>query len=616
MAGFNHPPILEILKDVRERPSYSVYQRAGARLSRLGGLSEVAGRRRVRIAVLSSFTLDPIGPYLQVGCFQRDIWANLFFPGFNQFAQQILTPDSELYTFGPDICFLHVLPEALVSEMGPSSPDPDQVDPLAEALKGLIEAFRSRSPADLVVSNFSTPGRFPYSLQRDEAPELYPCLNNELDKVAHDVSGVHVLDYEGLTAYHGKESVADERLRHIARMEVGEGFLPKLANKMLAYVLALRGLGRKCIVLDLDNTLWGGIIGEDGADGISLGPEYPGSAFVEFQRALLSLHRRGILLAINSKNNEPDALEALQGHPAMVLRPQHFAAMRINWRDKCQNIEEIAEELNLGLESMVFIDDSPHERDMMRRLRPEVLTPEWPKDVVHYRGTLESLYDFETMSLTAEDLERGAMYASEAEREKFRQRNGTMEDYLFGLKLEVQIKKAEEADMPRVHQLVNKTNQFNLTTRRLSSADIESFRQRDDVVVQVLRSGDAFGDNGLVGVAILMRETEDDAEATWRIDSLLMSCRVLGRTVDTGFLGYLLEYLEARGCRYVIGEFVPTSKNAMVKDFYAEAGFQLVEESEEGERWVMDLSAYTPPALPWLDVNPLAASLQPVVVDE
>ena len=608
MAGFNHPDVLELLREVWQRPSYPVYQRVGARLSDIKDLAQAAGQRRVRIAVLSSFTLDPIKPYLQVACIERGTWAEVFIPGFNQFAQQILDPESDLYTFQPDVCFLHITPEAVLDRGDSSSIVAGQVESLVETIGGLVQAFRSRCKGDLVVSNFSAPARFPYSLRQDEVVGLYGLVNNKLERVAKEVPGVHVLDHESLTAYHGKESVADERLRHIARMELGDRFLPKLANKMLSYVLALRGLGRKCIVLDLDNTLWGGVVGEDGFAGIQLGPEYPGSAFVEFQQSLLTLHQRGILLAINSKNNEADAIEVLAQNPAMVLRPNHFAAMRINWRDKCENIEAIAKELNLGLESVVFIDDSPVERDLMRRLRPEVLTPEWPEDMVLYRTALESLCDFETLSVTEEDLRRGEMYVAQGEREEFRKRSGSLEEHLFGLRMEVLLNEAKEADIPRIHQLVQKTNQFNLTTRRYSLAEIEGLCQRNDAVVYVLRNRDRFGDNGLVGIAVLIKEDGSTAGPTWRFDSLLMSCRVLGRTIETGFLKYILEELKAKGCRYAIGEFISTAKNALVKDFYAEAGFQPMEVREETQRWILDLSVYVPPSLPWLSVNPAASS--------
>lgn len=569
----------------------------------LADLAHVAERRRARVAVLSSFTIDPIRPYLEVGCLERDILPDVFIPGFNQFSQQLLASGSELYAFRPDLCFLHVLPEALVPGFAASGLASVQVKPLLESVRELILTFRRQCQADLVVSNFAVPARFPYLLQRDEEVHAYRELNDGLQQLVAGMAGVHVLDYDDLTAFHGKGAVADERLRHLARMEIGESLLPKLASRMLAHLVALRGLGRKCIVLDLDNTLWGGTVGEDGPPGIELGAAYPGSAFVEFQHALLALYRRGIVLAVNSKNNEEDALEVLEHHPAMILRPEHFAVMRINWKDKCENIEAMARELRLGLDSMVFVDDSPVERDLMRRLRPEVLTPEWPTDPVLYRRALESLCDFATLSLTSEDERRGGMYAAESEREGFKKRSGTIEEYLFGLRMEVWINEAVPTDVPRVYQLVQKTNQFNLTTRRHSSAQIEAFLSSDRAAVYVLRNRDAFGDNGLVGIAVLINE-EGAAAPTWRIDSLLMSCRVLGRTIEQCFLHHLVSEAQKRDARFVIGEFIPTSKNALVQNFYRDSGFSCVESVEAGSRWLLDLAVYTPPSLPWLRVNP------------
>jgi len=575
------------------------------KLTATGGPALVVPGRRVKVAILSSFTVDPIKAYLQVDCLERGVWADVFIPSFNQFQQEILSPDSDLYKFTPDICFLHVQPDALLGGVSSGELSLDDVEPLVDAVRGLIQTFRDHSNADLVVSNFASPDRFPNSLNSREAADVYRQANDLLRQLADEVPGVQVLDYDGLTAFHGKSSVADPRLRHIARMDIGDKFLPTLASKMQAYALAVRGLGRKCIVVDLDNTLWGGIVGEDGPDGIHLGPDFPGSAFVEFQHTLLSIKRRGILLAISSKNNEQDALEVLEGHPAMVLQPEDFAASRINWLDKYQNIESIADELNIGLESMVFIDDNPVEREMMHRLSPEVLTPEWPVDPVDYRAAIESLPDFETSALTEEDRNRSAMYANEKEREQFKTRSASLESYLHGLKLELMINEVEESDIPRVHQLFNKTNQFNLTTRRYSLAEVQGFRDSDDAALFVMRNRDTFGDNGLVGIALALRDAGAIDEGTWIVDSYLMSCRVLGRTVEQGFLSYILKDLKSRGGRSVIGKFISTAKNDMVQGFYADAGFTVIDADDEGERWSIDLTSFTPPSLPWLAINPV-----------
>jgi len=601
-----NPQVLALLKEVRDKPTYSVYQRLERQLVEFDGLANSNNQRRVRIAILSSFTIDPIKPYIHMGCLERNVWADVYIPEFNQFAQELLTPQSGLYSFNPDICFLQIPAEAIVDKWEPFNLQLEHVDDLIQSLSGYIRAFRDHCGGEMVVSNFSEPVCFPYSLGFNVATRNYKVANDRLVEVSKEIPGVHILDYEGLTAYHGKESVADQRWRHIARMELSHKFLPKLASKMLANVMALRGLGRKCVVLDLDNTLWGGVVGEDGPSGIQLGPDFPGSAFLEFQESLLNLHKRGILLAINSKNNESDALEVLAQHPFMVLRPEHFAAFRINWQDKCTNIESIASELNIGLDSMVFIDDSPVERELMLRLRPEVLTPKWPDDAVAYRTALEGMYDFAAVSVTEEDQNRGKMYAAEAQRERSLRRSSSLEEFLFGLGMVVTVSEADDRDASRVHQLVNKTNQFNLTARRYTSANVARFLSGEDVAAYVLRNEDVFGDNGLVGVGVVLCCEPHKEESTWRIDSLVMSCRVLGRTIEKGFLDQILQGLKLKRCRYVIGEFIPTSKNAMVNDFYSESGFVLLGTDDTSTQWILDLKTYQPPDLPWLKVNPLA----------
>lgn len=610
MAGFNHPAFLKFLKEVRQQPSFPVYQRVGARLSREHEVAtQLAGHRQVRLAILSSFTIDPIKPYLQIGCLERDIWADIFLPGFGQFAQQILDPKSQLYRFKPDVCFLHVLPDAVAPPHSTAGERSASIrrELILNAIKRWVEAFRQESTADLVVFNFADPGRFPYSLKRSQVSQELSVLNSQLQQMIERIPGAYLIDYERLTSYHGKAVVSDERLRHIARMELSDSFLPRLANQMLAFIVALRGFGRRCIVLDLDHTLWGGVVGEDGLKGIQLGPEYPGSAFVEFQQALLELKQQGILLAINSRNNESEVLEVLDRHPHRVLRWNDFSAIRINWGNKCENIVEIARQLNLGLESMVFIDDNPVEREQMRFLHSEVLTPEWPRDPVLYRHALESLCDFERVSLTAEDLLRNEMMAAEGKRGEWRKRTGSLEEFLMSLKMELWIQQADAGDLPRVHQLVQKTNQFNLTARRYSYSQIEQMHQRADAAIYTLRNRDAFGDNGLVGVAILLRERENPSGSPWRIDSFLMSCRVLGRTMEVGFLRCLLLELKGRGIRSMVGEYIPAVKNALVRNFYTEMGFQPMTGPDGVSRWILDLTRYLPPMLPWLSIHPLGS---------
>lgn len=609
MAGFGRQDFAALLAEARTRPSYAVYQRVGRKVrERLtDDVRAAAGPRTVRAAVLSSFTIDPLRAYLQVDLLERDVLPNLYIAGFNQFAQELRQPSSALYAFDPHVCFLHVEASALVPGLPHVALQDKDVDAVAAAAEDLMRTFRSHCRGDLVVSNFAAPVRFPYGVREDPAAEAFRELNRRLRRAAEALTGVHVLDFDRLAAFHGKGALADARLRHIARMELSGAFLPKLAGAMLGFVLALRGFGRKCVVLDLDDTLWGGVVGEDGPDGIRLGAEYPGSAFVEFQQALRTLRDRGILLAVNSKNNEADALEILERHSGMVLRPDSFAALRINWRDKCENIESIAAELNLGLDALAFIDDSPVERELMRRLRPEVLTPEWPADAVLFSAALESLPDFETVVVTTEDASRADIYGTEKRRQSLQERSATYEDYLTSLGIEIEVGEASEYELPRVAQLIQKTNQFNLTTRRYSLAEVSELHRDARAAVYVLKNWDAFGDNGLVGVAIVRKDGLASG-ATWTIDSLLMSCRVLGRTIEQGFLDFIVAEARASGAARVVGEFLPTPKNEQVNTFYGDAGFRRVDRGETARRWIAETAAHVPRHTPWLRLKVRAAA--------
>jgi FkbH-like protein len=357
-----------------------------------------------------------------------------------------------------------------------------------------------------------------------------------------------------------------------------------LAKEWARFLHPLTGKVAKAVAIDLDNTLWGGVIGEDGMAGIRLGGEYPGAAYRSLQRALLDLYRRGILLAVCSKNNPEDAMEALERHPEMLLRPQHFAALRINWQDKAQNLREIAAELNIGIDAIAFLDDNPVERQHVRAGLPEVTVIELPEDPMQYARVLRESPVFERLTLSEEDRERGQYYVAQRERTQLEQSVGSKEDFYRSLQQEAEVAAVSPATLARVAQLTQKTNQFNVTTRRYTEQEISDKAASPDWGVYSIRVRDRFADNGLVGVAILHFDG-DGCE----IDTLLLSCRVIGRTVETAFLAWLIERAEARGAKRIAGWFLPTKKNAPAKDFYASHGFDRASEDSRGVLWALDL---------------------------
>jgi FkbH-like protein len=336
-----------------------------------------------------------------------------------------------------------------------------------------------------------------------------------------------------------------------------------------------------------DNTLWGGVIGEDGIEQITLGEEGLGLAYAEFQEELLNLTRKGILLAICSKNNEEDALAVFRQHPSMRLKEDHFAARRINWRDKAANLRELAEELNLGLDSFVFLDDNPAERSLVRTALPEVLVAEWPEDATLFKTALLELAGRHLLkvSLTAEDQARTSMYRGEGQRRLLLTSSDSLEEYYRSLDMTARIGCADAFSIPRIAQLTQKTNQFNLTTRRYSEADIRALAAAPNSLVLWLALRDRYSDNGIVGVLIL-RQT---SAKQWLIDTLLLSCRVIGRKVENAFLAVACEALLEREAEELIGEYSPTSKNGLAATVYPDLGFAPAGDHDGVTRWRLPL---------------------------
>jgi FkbH-like protein len=324
----------------------------------------------------------------------------------------------------------------------------------------------------------------------------------------------------------------------------------------------------KVIAVDADNTLWGGIIGEDGMHGIALGPDYPGNAYVAFQRRLLQYQQRGFVLALCSKNNEADVLEVLRDHPHQVLRERHFAAIAVNWEPKPGNLQRIAEELGLGLESFVFVDDSLHECGAVRAALPIVDVVPAPANPIELPTCLDRIGRLEILTLTKEDQQKTQMYVEQRQRAQLEAASTDLESYLQSLHMEMHVTLNDSRHVARIAQLTQKTNQFNLTTRRYTEDAIARLIEADDSIVATFSLRDIFGDSGLVGIALLRVES-----TTAVLDSFLLSCRVIGRRAESAFFNTLLRVLRARGVDRVRGEFIPTAKNKLAESFLTDHAF-------------------------------------------
>jgi FkbH-like protein len=570
--------------------------------------------RLVSFALLSSSNLQLFDSVLGKEM-QRWGWVtNTWDAGFNQFRQEIANPASGLYASRPDVVVLHLDGEDLFADwlrnpfQGDREKRRDSAQQAAREVESWAGAIRAELPRALIILNtVYLPPVHPLTGLEYHSPwglaDLAAQFNCELGRVAASQPDLLVNDVAAAMSDLGYRQWFDARLWRLARCRMSNAAMKRLARNLSALVRAWKGQTRKCLALDLDNTLWGGVVGEDGPQGIVLAEEGPGLAFTEFQEELAHLSQKGVLLAICSKNNEEDALEALRSHPAMRLREDSFAARRINWQDKAQNLKELAAELNIGLDSFVFVDDSPAERSLVRMSHPEVHVPEWPDDPGEYKAALLDLAGeyFCRVAVTAEDRERTTMYHAERGRASLAATAGSLTEYYQSLQMRAQIALADSFSIPRIAQLTQKTNQFNLTTRRYTDADIRAFAGQPDAIVLSLHLRDRFSDQGIVGVMILRQRQEN----AWWIDTLLQSCRIIGRGLENAFVGFAQQLLLARGAAEIVGEYLPSKKNSLAANLYQDLGFERIGEESGAIRWRLPILTKAVAIPEWIAIEPV-----------
>jgi FkbH-like protein len=568
---------------------------------------ELSGRAAVmrKVAILRSFTVETSIPFLRALAAVRGIGLTIRVGDFNTYPQEIIEAHSWLYEFDPQIIILAVLTRDAVPQLWTGNVEncaagaESQADECVARFKSLLNLLRSRSTASIIVQNFEVPMDLSAGIMDARQPlsqsDLIRSINRALCAEALNYSGVYILDYDGLVSRHGRANWTDEKKWLTSRAPISSGCLIHWAREYLKFLVPLCGRQAKVLVVDLDNTLWGGVVGEDGLDGIKIGKEYPGATYLQLQRAILDIAGRGVLLAICSKNNPNDALEALEGHAEMLLRPRHFAAMRINWNDKSENLREIAIELNVGLDTIAFLDDNPAERQRVRFSLPEVAVIDLPEDPAGYASVLRAAAVFERSSITAEDRERGKLYHEQRERSQLAASANSIEDFYRSLEMHAELSEVTSSNLARIAQLTQKTNQLNMTTRRYTESDVIGMLQDSTWSLCGIRVVDKFGDNGIVGTMFL--RTIDD---TLEIDTFVLSCRVIGRTVESAMLAQACSIARARDCSRLTGWFLPTQKNKPAAGIYADHGFAIAGHTEQGTLWQFDVSKKMIETPPWI----------------
>jgi FkbH-like protein len=545
----------------------------------------------VTLGLLGNATLEPLVPALIATAARHGIDLQCIEAGYAQTLQEALLPDSIINRANPDAVLLALDHRGLPLRGAIHDP---QIAAACVAdsiafLDSLRRGFQSHSNALSIVQTLpalpeTTFGSFdrsvPGTLRRLCADFNAAVVENVKD--THDL----ILDVAALAETVGLADWHAPGQWNIGKFAFDTKFLPLYAEHVARLLGALKGKSRKCLVLDLDNTVWGGVIGDDGLEGIIIGQgDATGEAYLDVQRAALDLRDRGIVLAISSKNADDVARSAFRGHPEMLLRENHIAVFQANWNDKATNISAIASELSIGLDSIVFVDDNPAERALVREMLPEVAVPELPEDPALYARTLAAAGYFETVAFSQEDRNRAGFYADNARRVALQSQAGDLESYLASLHMKVVFRPFDATGRSRIAQLINKSNQFNLTTHRYSELAVAELERDPACFTLQVRLLDTFGDNGMISVVVCRPRPN----SVWEIDTWLMSCRVLGRRVEQMVLREILSHARARGIKKLLGVYVPSGKNGLVRDHYAKLGFELIEQGEGGRTtWELD----------------------------
>ncbi|WP_448029744.1 HAD-IIIC family phosphatase [Bradyrhizobium liaoningense] len=567
------------------------------RLISLGRRVERKDRQpSLRIALLGDAATQHYGQALAATLKLRGWWPEIYEAEFDTIRQEILNPASELYRFEPEVVILFTATQALYHRFARSAGKAAFADNVSSEIVELWRQIRSRSNAILVQHNFVVPLNRPFgnrtASERETLTSTVARINQSLLDAASE-HGVKIVDTEFQASYHGKRHWLDERLWCQAKQALSPSFIPSLVKNVSDTILVERGAGIKCVIVDLDNTMWGGILAEDGADRIEVGQTELGLAFQRFQIALLELKSRGVLLAVCSKNDQANVTDVLKNHPDMILRWDDFATVVANFGDKASNILAIREKLNLGLDSFVFLDDTAFERSLIRTAFPAMQVPELSTDPADFVSDLARWNLFEGRSATAEDLARLAYYQADDQRQSLKEKFHGLDDFIAELGMEAHVLPFDNYALPRVLQLVQRSNQFNLTTIRHSEADLRQLAADRDVAAFCIRLADRLGDNGIIATVILRKSGSDAVVDTW-----IMSCRVLGRRVEDLTVQLMAEKARQLGCRRLVGRYSPTTKNGIVENLYPQQGFAAAGEEGTTRLYSLDLAQYQLQSIP------------------
>lgn len=530
-----------------------------------------------RLGIVSNFSYQPIADMLRCRLLARGMLPEFYLSDYNQYRYELLDADSGLYRYAPELTLCLLDEHALLDELGDNWRIEDIEQCLRNKLRQLIqfaEQYQREARGLLVFNTLPLSGNILHQCLdyrgRSRISRWWALFNADLCALSETYPHVFVIDTQSLLG--ADIPLCDERLGFYAHLLMSNELLDAIAGEVSALALASRGMAKKCLVLDLDNTLWGGILGDDGINGIQLSNTANGEAFVCFQRVIKRLAAQGILLAISSKNEHENVINVLQQREDMVLKQDDFSFIVANWRPKSEALQFIAEQLNIGGDSLVFFDDSAFEREEVRQQYPAVSIIDPAGDPAEYVTSLIRGNHFCQLELNKEDYQRSQLYRTEAQRQSLRDETASLETFLLELQLKLRLFTPQESELSRISQLSLRTNQFNMTTLRMSEGEVHVWLAQPQHGIIALQSSDRFGDYGVVGCLFYHRERN-----TLWIDNFLLSCRVFSRQLETAALNDFLGWAQSQGCDDVRARYLPTQKNAQVADFYPRHGFTLTE---------------------------------------
>lgn len=613
-----HKEIAELVAALAETPTVLEITKALKKLQSID--AQAAGLKPLKLAIVSSFTSDMLIKPLIVRGYCDGFRLSVYNAPFGQYIQEMINPSSGLHKFGPDVVFLAIRFQDVCPDLYYSfnALDKRAVDSLVERwraeLLGAIKTFRTISNALVLCANYEQP-LYPSLGLADITTEPSQCktiisLNEWLQELAGQISKFHVIDVDALAAQCGRSCWTDPKMWFWARSPIAPCFTWDYVGEIIRLLRATSGNIRKVLALDCDNTLWGGILGEVGLSGVALGHDYPGNAYVAFQKRILELYHRGVVLVIASKNAPSAVMEVFENHPEMALRPKHIAYFGVNWDPKPENLQKAANVLNLGIDSFVFMDDNYVECAMVRAILPKVLTICLPDDPAESEMTLAKLHCFDQLLVSAEDRKRGEMYRQEVSRADLKVSVKDLETFYHQLEMTAIISRNDFSSVSRAAQLTQRTNQFNMTTIRRTESQIKEVMSESRYDVLTLRLLDRFGDSGIVSMAIVEHGDEEDI-----LETFLMSCRVLGRTVETSFLSWIVAESLKRGASRFVALYRQTPKNAQFAEFYKSWDMYLQEKDdsvENTQRWCYNIvpGARELQLPPWIKIEVISSERQ------